>query len=57
MKKPAFAGFLLAHLQCAFVRFANANGALATTGKGAIPALPELAQIHALLREPGSYDE
>ncbi|MBK8021659.1 MAG: carbohydrate kinase [Chloroflexi bacterium] len=32
-------------------RFANAVGAIATTAKGAIPALPERARVEAFLRE------
>ena len=31
------------------IRFANAAGALTTTGRGAIPSLPQIAQINALL--------
>ena len=33
------------------VRFANATGALATTKKGAIPAMPSLDEIEQLLEE------
>lgn len=40
------------HLEEA-ARFANAVGALATTRKGAIPALPTRAQVEAFLKEQG----
>lgn len=33
------------------VRFANAAGALTTTGSGAIPSMPDLKQIQALMNE------
>jgi fructokinase len=34
----------------AICRFANAAGALATTGRGAIPSLPTRDEVHRLLR-------
>ena len=33
------------------VRFANAIGALVTTRKGAIPAMPNLSEVEGLLRD------